>query len=114
MIHLGWKSAKASILENVPFRCSATKVLAGVGLRRCCYKVDDFLKYTRLALFIERRNKGLYFDPIAFTRTELMKKGMKEANFADLEICSHCNPKEFFSYRRDSTDRRTLSFIAKL
>lgn len=115
IMHLSWKSAKEGLMENIPLDCQDALVCAGVGMRCCCFEVGDFLKYTRLALFIERENDGkLYYNPIAFSKTEFAKKGLKEKNFTDLKICNVCDSRNFFSYRRDNTDKRILSFIIKV
>lgn len=114
LVHMGWRSAKEKILENIKFDLSSFRTALGVGLRKCCYRVsDEFLSLPNLSSFLEERNGGLYFDPVSFTREGLAKKNLKEEVF-DINICSFCSNKDFFSYRRDKTDSRTLSFILKI
>jgi hypothetical protein len=36
IVHMGWKSAFAGILESIPCDLHSFKVILGVGLRRCC------------------------------------------------------------------------------
>ncbi len=113
LIHLGWRPALAGILENIKIDLSNFKVLAGVGLRKCCFKVgEEFLKYKELSPFIKWQKNVLFFDPLAFARGELIKQGLPPDNFKDLSICSFCQDK-FYSYRREKTKKRTLSFIVK-
>jgi copper oxidase (laccase) domain-containing protein len=89
-------------------------VLAGVGLRQSCYAVGkDFLTYNGFSEFIKQSSGKLYFDPISFASKNLEIYGLKEDNFCDLNICSLCSDKGFFSYRRNATDKRTLSFILR-
>jgi YfiH family protein len=114
MVHMGWRSAWAGILGNIPADFASFKVIAGVGLRPCCYKVgEEFLEYQQFSSCIERKSNGVYFDPIRFIRETLTSRGLKEENFLDVRICSGCSTQKFFSYRRDATAKRTLSFILK-
>ncbi|MDD5584289.1 MAG: polyphenol oxidase family protein [Candidatus Omnitrophica bacterium] len=114
MVHMGWRSAWAGILGNIPKELASFKVIAGVGLRPCCYKVgEEFLNYRQFSSAIERKNNEVYFNPIRFTRETLLMRGLKEENFLDTGICSVCSKEKCFSFRRDATTSRTLSFILK-
>jgi YfiH family protein len=115
IIHMGWRSAQKGILDNIPYRLSSFKVIAGVGLDNCCFEVgEEFLGYSRLAPFVVTKKK-LFLDPVAFCKKTLIEKGLKEENFTHLGICSFCQGEnKFFSYRRDKTNQRTISFIARL
>ncbi|MCF7908008.1 MAG: polyphenol oxidase family protein [Candidatus Omnitrophica bacterium] len=113
-VHMGWKSAKAGILDNLPYELSSFKVVAGVGLRKSCYEVgDDFLNHQPFKPFIEKTDARFYFNPVEFARSELIARGLKEDNFIDLDICSLCSKSNFSSCRRGDTSSRTLSFILR-
>ena len=115
VVHMGWRSARDGILENIPYDLSSFKVIAGVGMRRCCYEVgSEFLDYTVMKPYIQARNNKYYFDAPAFARKTLMSKGLKEENFLDVDICSYCSDQKFFSHRKTATPNRTLSFILLL
>jgi YfiH family protein len=114
-IHMGWRGAKEGILEKIPYELSSFKAITAVGLRRCCYTVgSEFLAYKNVVDSIAMREKKLYFDPIEFAKTSLIRRGLKKENFFDVNICSFCSKEKFFSFRRDKTDSRTLSFILKI
>ncbi|MFH1768283.1 MAG: polyphenol oxidase family protein [Candidatus Omnitrophota bacterium] len=114
VVHMGWRSAKQEILRNIPFDLSAFSALAGVGLRKCCYRVGrDFLNYKNLRQSLEKR-ESFYFDPIKFCQSFFVQQGLKKENFCDLAICSLCSKRGFFSYRRDQTKKRMFSFIVKV
>jgi copper oxidase (laccase) domain-containing protein len=90
------------------------KVIAGVGLRQCCFEVgEDFKSYDNFKEFVKPREGKLFFDPVGFARKKLSGKGLKPENFIDLDICSFCSKENFFSNRKDGTDNRTLSFVMK-
>lgn len=114
VVHMSWRCARDKILTNIPFDLSPFKVVAGIGLRRCCYEVsEDFLTYGWLGSCFERRETKLYFNPVVFAKKILIEKGLKEQSFSDLGICSFCSSEEFPSYRKTSTNERTLSFILR-
>ncbi|MCM8831616.1 MAG: polyphenol oxidase family protein [Candidatus Omnitrophica bacterium] len=114
LVHMGWRGAINGILDNLPQNLSSFKVIAGVGLRSCCYKVGrEFLKYKEILPFLIKKDNVLYFDPIRFLIEKLKLKGLKEENFFDIGICSFCFPYKFYSFRRNNTNYRTLSFITK-
>lgn len=115
LIHMGWRPANKGILENIPYDLSSFKAIAGVGLRNCCYEVgEEFLTYPQLDKHIKKRNDKLYLNPVVFAKDRLLNLGLKSDNFFDLDICSLCNPKTLFSYRRNKTTSRTISFIMKI
>lgn len=121
IVHMGWRGAKEGILGNLQNQLflkknnlSSFKVIAGVGLRKCCYRVGkEFLGYTNLRPFLEERSKQVYFDPLQFAKKMLLTSGIRDENFLDLNICSFCSPIQLYSFRRDATNFRTLSFIVR-
>ena len=115
IIHMGWRGAKKGILDNIKYDLKSFKAIAGLGLRQCCYEVSrEFLEYPEFSAFLRKEGNSLYFNPIDFIKENLVIHGLREDNFFDLNICSHCSKENFFSFRRDSTDNRTLSFIVKI
>ena len=114
IIHMGWRGAKKGILGNIKYDLKSFKAIAGLGMRQCCYKVgSEFLEYPEFSAFLRKDGSSLYFNPIDFIEESLMSHGLERGNFFDLNMCSHCSKENFFSFRRDSTDNRTLSFIVK-
>jgi copper oxidase (laccase) domain-containing protein len=112
-VHMGWRSAKDGILDNIPYDLASFRVIAGIGLRRCCYQVgDDFLAHERFVPHLERRSNRCYFDPVAFAKKSLAARGLAAGNFIDLDICSSCSQISFPSHRKTGTPDRTLNFIA--
>jgi hypothetical protein len=113
-VHMGWRSAKEGILKNIPYALEGFKVLAGVGMRVCCFEVgDEFKEYAAIGPHLISRGARHYFDPVSFAKTVLTSAGLEAENFFDLGICSHCSGKGFFSHRKTATPNRTLTFIAR-
>ncbi len=114
LVHIGWKGAKKGILNNLDIDFSSSYAIAGVGLRKCCYRIGkDFLTVKPFSRFIIQKENCLYLDIISFIKSSLIEKGMPQENFFDVDICSKCSEYSFFSWRRDKTNKRTLSFIVK-
>lgn len=117
LLHLGWKSLNKGILKTLAGflkdkGCGKITFVAGPGLRKCCYEVkEDFLK-TSLSAWVEKRSGKYFFDPLHCVRERLHAHGI-DGEFHDTGICTFCTDKPLFSYRKDKTDKRTLSFIVK-
>ncbi len=115
VVHMGWRSAQKGILSNIGFDLSDFKVIASLGLRKCCYEVgSEFSDYGEFKPYLGQRDSKLYFDPIAFARETLAKEGLKEENFFDLNLCTYCGEPGGFSFRKNKTTSRILSFIAQI
>ena len=110
VVHMGWRGAAAGIIDNLNIDFPGSKVIASAGLRKCCYEFTKDLKEDKLKPFL---NKG-YFDVIEFTKQGLVDQGLREQDFLDLRECSFCSKRDFFSYRKTKTDKRTLSFVLKV
>ncbi|MDD4954651.1 MAG: polyphenol oxidase family protein [Candidatus Omnitrophica bacterium] len=114
VIHMGWRGAKLGILDNINYDLKTFKAVAGVAMRQCCYEVGkEFFNYQELKLSLKEKNNSLYFNPADFIKRRLESKGLKKENFFDLNICSICSEEKFYSFRRNATDFRTLSFIVR-
>ena len=111
VVHMGWCGARDSILNNIPYDLSSFKVLAGVGLRRCCYEVGEELLDSSLAGYLSKKDSKFYFDPIGFAEDKLYSQGLVHENFFDLGVCSFCSGQKHLSYRKTKTKKRMLSFI---
>lgn len=113
MVHMGWRPALKGILHHLDIDMENSSVIAGVGLRSCCYEMGaEFRHYPAINPFLESRGTRLYFKPIEFARVTLTALGLIPGHFYDLRICSYCGD-GFHSFRRDKTERRTISFILK-
>lgn len=115
ILHLGWRSAQKGILGKIPYQLGLFKIVLGVGLRQCCFEVGrEFLEYKAFKPFLKLRDTKIYFDAVGFAKTALIKKGIRQKNIFDVNICSFCSRQPFFSYRRTKTPSRTLSFILNI
>ena len=56
--------------------------------------------------------KPNYFDFWALSKKQLTACGILEKNIEISEMCTHCNPKDYFSYRRDKETGRHATVVA--
>lgn len=56
--------------------------------------------------------KPNYFDFWAMTKKQLTELGILEKNIEISEVCTYCNSKEYFSYRRDKETGRHATIVA--
>ena len=114
-VHMGWRSAKDNILENIKYDLSLFNVVAGAGLRGCCYEVgDEFFGFNNMRGYLIKKDNKTYLDIISFAKDSLVKNGLKGENFFDIGKCTLCSDEGFFSYRKSTTESRMLSFILRV
>lgn len=111
LIHAGWKSSKEKIvlktlsLMQERFNTAPQDLYVGFGpsIKDCCYEVgEDFKNFFPGAL--KERNGRHYLDLVLVNKRQLIDCGVKEENMSDSNICTSCNNKDFFSYRREGKD----------
>jgi YfiH family protein len=119
MVHAGWRSSKENILINSvklmqeKFNTDPTKLYLGFGpsMRGCCYEVgDEFKQFFPQGL--EQRQGCYYLDLAAINTKQAQSLGVKSENIWDSGICTSCQNKEFFSYRKEGAScGRAISVI---
>lgn len=112
VVHMGWRSAEAGILENIPYDLRSFSVIIGAGLRRCCYQVGkEFKEFKRISHYVTSANDGCFFDPVKFCRDSLERMGLEKTAIYDTARCTFCDGDKLHSHRRDRTPNRMLTFI---
>ena len=87
------------------YGCDPKDIIAGTGPALCkdCFEVDADVEEAFMAAdpeysqFIETRGVKYHIDLKAIIRHDLMKKGLKEENLMDMELCTKCEKDNFFS-----------------
>lgn len=108
LIHAGWRSTKEAIttqaiqLMKEKFSTPAEDLRVGFGpaIRNCCCQVgEEFNNFSPED--IVKRNGYYYLDLIQINKKQALELGVKDKNIIDCRICTSCQNKEFFSYRRE-------------
>lgn len=109
LVHAGWRSSREEItfkavqLMKEKFNTLPEDLRAGLGpcIRKCCYEVgEEFKKFFPGALI--KKGERYFLDLIEINRKQLLISGAKDANIFDSRICTSCQNKNFFSYRKEA------------
>jgi len=122
-LHAGWRGLSMLIVAKAfeKFKTLALNwknVIAAIGphIGQCCYQVDAkvaeiFASLDKKNTSFVKSNEGiLYLDLGGIAFNQLVKIGIPPSNIEDVNVCTSCHS-EYFSWRRDKTSCRNLSFI---
>jgi YfiH family protein len=101
MLHCGWRGLAAGIVDRAVERFSEPPAAAiGPGIGRCCYEVGEEV----LAAFADVPDAadGRMLDLRAVARSKLRAAGVDRIE--EVDLCTSCDPKTFFSHRRDGPE----------
>lgn len=119
IIHSGWRSTRENIatqtiqLMQKKFNTQAQNLYLGLGpaIRYCCYAVGEEL-VRHFPDYSLKQDGHYYLDLVGINKRQLLDAGVKETNVSDSGICTSCQNKEFFSYRREGKNcGRMMSVI---
>ena len=108
LVHAGWKGTYSNITRNTiemmqrrfNTQPGDLTVAFGPAIRSCCYEVkSDLRRYFPQDIIL--RNDKLYLDLISLNKKLLISLGIKDNQILDSGICTSCQNKEFFSYRKE-------------
>lgn len=108
LIHAGWRGTQKGIvfkainLMQKRFKTNPKDLIVGFGpaIRKCCYEVGDNFAQLFPNGIIKRKNK-IYLDLIVNNKQQLIKTGVLKKNIFDSGICTSCQNRNFFSFRRE-------------
>ncbi len=128
LVHSGWRGTTLNIagvalnklIED--FGSNPKDILIGIGpsISYNCFEVDlDVAKvfidigYSKFTKYSEETNK-YYIDIKNILKEQCLQKGVPLENIEVSNICTKCNEKEFYSHRRNGSNRGVhTSFIKK-
>jgi len=117
IVHAGWRGTLKGITFNAVSYINrfskVKKAILGAGICGKCYEVGEevYKLFPReyKDCFKEIEGGKFLLDLKEANRIQLRAAGVPEIE--DLTLCSVCNNDRFFSYRKEKTDKRTLSAI---
>jgi copper oxidase (laccase) domain-containing protein len=113
MLHAGWRGLAGGILGDGARALAGSGPLhaaIGPGIGVCCFEVGDEVREAFGAHPGARRGRNLDLKLIA--RRELRAAGVEVVE--DCELCTHCEPRLFFSHRRDGAQTGRQGGVAWL
>jgi YfiH family protein len=113
-IHAGWRGLYHEVIPRTLALIPAGSVAAvGPAIGVCCYEVSPELADEFEAKFgpdgIDRSHSRPHLDLIRVAVKQVQTSGVEALEVAHL--CTFCHPELFFSYRRDGSSGRMMSFI---
>lgn len=122
-VHSGWRGSLNMIVFKTikklkqEYGCKEENIIAIVGphIMSCCYNVGEeiFNSFLNNCEFnnIKINNSGK-LDLKEIIKHQLTISGIKCNNMQFLNMCTYCNENsEFYSYRKDKTNKRNFSFV---
>jgi len=107
-IHAGWRGTVQRIAVGAVKKMheefgSAPKEIEaaiGPGIGKCCFEVgDDVAEQFDPSVTSDHQRPRIDLD--AANRKHLSEVGISEEHIWSSDMCTHCSPEQFFSYRRD-------------
>lgn len=109
--HAGWRGLLAGVVDNVisalikNFSLVSQDIIVSIspGIRECHFEISpkDRGKFEEYAKFILERDNKVFVSLPDIIKNKLSNKGVLAEHIEDCNICTYCNEKDFFSYRRD-------------
>jgi hypothetical protein len=107
--HAGWRgivagvveAALAAVCEESGLPPAAARVHLGPCIRACCYQVSPDVASQFPGEVVSTRERSLHLDLPAAVRLRLMTAGLPREAFEDTGACTACDPRRYFSHRRD-------------
>jgi YfiH family protein len=116
-VHAGWRGLRSEIIPKTLAVLPANPVaVIGPAIGPCCYEVGEDLAASFEGQFgkeVVRRNRPKpHLDLVHASMLQLLASGIREIEVSHL--CTSCHRDLFFSYRRDGSSGRQMSFIGLL
>jgi len=117
-VHSGWRGSVRNIIGHTlqvmvkSFGCRAQDIVAGVGpsLGPCC---AEFVNYEKEIpeMYWKYRDPNNHFDFWAISCDQFSEEGVPTENVELSRLCTKCDSKHFFSYRKKGTTGRFAAVI---
>jgi YfiH family protein len=117
-VHSGWRGSINNIIGftlqvmEKSFGCRVHDIVAGVGpsLGPCC---AEFVNYEKEIpkVYWKYRDNNNHFDFWSISYDQLSEAGVPTENVELSRLCTKCDPKRFFSYRKEGTTGRFAAVI---
>jgi YfiH family protein len=110
-IHAGWRGTKQQIVKKTikkmqeKFQSKPSEIIAGVApsIGRCCYEVDWSVAqhFEKIKDAYDKQGNKYMLDLPLINQIQLLESGVKKEHIEMSNICTACEVKEYFSYRKE-------------
>ena len=120
-VHLGWRGLAGGILENlqVAFKNLDTDlnrlyICLGPAIGECCFMVGAEVAILFDEAYVMIRDDSYFLNIRRFVSDRLIEMGIAADNIIDINECTSCLNKKYYSFRRDGQAReQMISFICR-
>lgn len=120
-LHAGWRGAAKKILSRAielmqsrwKIKPSNIHLSIGPHIQNCCYAVGEDVAGHFPQECLKRSGGKIYLSLGRAALLEASQIGILQSQVGMDPSCTHCSP-DFFSFRRDETAQRMLSYIVKI
>jgi purine-nucleoside/S-methyl-5'-thioadenosine phosphorylase / adenosine deaminase len=127
IVHVGWKGLLNRICQKTitavctQYNAKPKNIIVGIGpgIQQCCYtiKEDVLEQFEKEFSFIDKCVKQNYgsiqFDLLHVLLFQLWELRISHININWIKLCTYCNARHFFSYRREGSTGRLMTVICK-
>ena len=125
--HLGWKGLLNKLIIKMitsiceKYMIKPKNLIIGIGpaIQQCCYEIkEDVLNLFRKEFpFTDKcilyDDNKIKFDLLHMLLLQLWELRASQNNVFWIKLCTYCNPRYFFSYRREGPTGRLMTVICK-
>ena len=127
IVHTGWKGLINRVVQKTinalcdKYNVKPKNFIIGIGpgIQQCCYEIkEDVLEqFKKEFSFIDRCikfNHGVIsLDLLHILLHQLWELRVSHNSINWIKLCTHCNARHFFSYRREGPTGRLMTVICK-
>jgi YfiH family protein len=116
-VHAGWRGLAKNIVKKAVrniYALGAGEIYVSIGpcIGVCCYEVGPDVVNVLGTENLVYKKDSMHIDLKGVALSQALDAGVDRELVHAVDICTSCNPKEFFSYRRDGhAAGRNLSII---
>ena len=120
VVHAGWRGTSLKIVYKVLKYMIKTlfvnpiniKVAIGPSIQKCCYEVNK--EVAEKFKYSSKVNEKWYVDLLKENIDQMVEIGVLVDNIETGNLCTMCNPKLFYSYRRDNGNTGRLGTFIQI
>jgi polyphenol oxidase len=118
--HAGWRGVVEEIVEKAIKKIirlggnpKNIQVAMGPGINKCHFDIGKRIgkKFVPHKGLVEKRGDRYFIELKEIIRRQLAKSGIVEKNIEDKNECTFCNPRKYFSYRKEQDKNVGLMII---
>lgn len=117
VFHCGWRGTELGIQKKgfekmLEMGCRDIEAVIFPGIGKCCFEIGFELeeRFNKAEIPLMVRDGKLYADILKKLENDLNKLGA--VSITSKSVCTYCG-NGYFSYRKDGTQKRHATFIAK-